>query len=59
MTKHISHLQEDGTVFPPVTPDPPLPPGQPEIVVPEMVPPKDTATPTRPTEDPKPTEQPD
>ena len=22
-----SHLQEDGTVFPPVTPDPPPPPG--------------------------------
>lgn len=27
MTSDTSHLQPDGTVFPPVTPDPPLPPG--------------------------------
>jgi hypothetical protein len=31
-----SKLQDDGTVFPPVTPDPPPPPGAPEIVVPEI-----------------------
>ncbi|WP_157610590.1 MULTISPECIES: hypothetical protein [unclassified Terrabacter] len=38
MTPHESHLQSDGSVFPPVTPDPPLPPGQAEIKVPDMVP---------------------
>jgi hypothetical protein len=38
MTPHESHLQSDGTVFPPVTPDPPLPPGQEEVVVPELMP---------------------
>ena len=31
-----SHLQPDGTVFPPVTPDPPAPPGYepPEVLEP-------------------------
>ncbi|GAB3056970.1 hypothetical protein GCM10027053_18150 [Intrasporangium mesophilum] len=38
MTPYVSHLQDDGSVFPPVTPDPPLPPGQQEIEVPEIVP---------------------
>lgn len=59
MSHFQSNLQDDGTVFPPVTPDPPLPPGQEEIVVPELIPPPDTPGPTEPTEDPKPTEQPD
>lgn len=59
MSHFESNLQDDGTVFPPVTPDPPLPPGQEEIVVPEIIPPADTAGPTEPTEDPQPTEQPD
>lgn len=27
MHQHESHLQPDGTTFPPVTPDPPPPPG--------------------------------
>lgn len=28
MEQHtLSHLREDGTVWPPVTPDPPMPPG--------------------------------
>jgi hypothetical protein len=27
MTESTSHLQPDGTTFPPVTPDPPPPPG--------------------------------
>ena len=38
MSHHVSHLQDDGSVFPPVTPDPPLPPGQEEIEVPDLVP---------------------
>ncbi len=38
MTAYESNLQEDGSVFPPVTPDPPLPPGQKQIEVPEIVP---------------------
>ena len=38
VTPHESHLQSDGSVFPPVTPDPPPPPGEPEIVVPDIVP---------------------
>ncbi len=38
MSTYESNLMDDGTVFPPVTPDPPLPPGQEEIYVPEMVP---------------------
>ena len=37
MTPHQSHLLPDGRVFPPVTPDPPAPPGQEEIIVPELV----------------------
>lgn len=27
MNEHQSHLQPDGSTFPPVTPDPPPPPG--------------------------------
>jgi len=27
MSEPTSHLRPDGTVFPPVTPDPPFPPG--------------------------------
>lgn len=27
MNHHTSHLRPDGTTFPPVTPDPPPPPG--------------------------------
>jgi len=38
VTPHESHLQSDGSVFPPVTPDPPTPPGLPEIEVPDIVP---------------------
>lgn len=38
VTPHESHLQSDGSVFPPVTPDPPPSPGQPEIRVPDLVP---------------------
>lgn len=38
MTPYESHLRPDGTVFPPVTPDPPTPPGQEEILVPELDP---------------------
>ena len=38
MTPHESHLQSDGSVFPPVTPDPPPSPGQVEIQVPDIVP---------------------
>ena len=45
MTPHESHLQSDGSVFPPVTPDPPPPPGQVEIKVPDIVP---VATPDGP-----------
>ncbi|MDV3220271.1 hypothetical protein [Intrasporangium sp.] len=30
-------LLPDGRVFPPVTPDPPTPPGQEEVVVPDLV----------------------
>jgi len=35
---HESHLQEDGTTFPPVTPDVPPPPGVDVPDVPELVP---------------------
>src|SRR4051794_10551227 len=38
VTPHESHLQSDGSVFPPVTPDPPPSPGQPQIEVPDIVP---------------------
>ncbi len=38
VTPHESHLNSDGTVFPPVTPDPPLPPGMEDIPVPDIVP---------------------
>ena len=38
VTPHESHLKSDGTVFPPVTPDPPLPPGQEDIQVPDIMP---------------------
>ncbi|MCU1538177.1 MAG: hypothetical protein JWP82_2528 [Humibacillus sp.] len=37
MTPHESHLTSDGSVFPPVTPDPPLPPGAVDIEVPDLV----------------------
>lgn len=37
MNPHESRLLPDGRVFPPVTPDPPAPPGQEEIVVPEVI----------------------
>lgn len=36
MDIYQSKLQDDGTVFPPVTPDPPPPPGAPEIDVPDI-----------------------
>ncbi len=38
MSQPESHLQDDGTVFPPVTPDPPMPPGQEEVAAPELSP---------------------
>lgn len=37
MNEHHSNLRPDGTVFPPVTPDPPPPPGQPAFIVPDIV----------------------
>ena len=37
MSPQESRLLRDGGVFPPVTPDPPRPPGQEEIVVPDLV----------------------
>lgn len=48
VTPHESHLQSDGSVFPPVTPDPPPSPGQPDIKVPDMVP---VSTPDGPDEE--------
>ncbi|MDC5698281.1 hypothetical protein OO014_13555 [Intrasporangium calvum] len=36
MTPDEPRLLPDGRVFPPVTPDPPAPPGQEEIVVPDL-----------------------
>jgi hypothetical protein len=33
MTSNTTHLRPDGTTFPPVTPDPPVPPGYVEPVV--------------------------
>ncbi len=38
MNQPESRLQDDGTVFPPVTPDPPTPPGQEEIRAPDLTP---------------------
>ena len=38
MSQPESRLQDDGTVFPPVTPDPPAPPGQEEILAPDLTP---------------------
>lgn len=35
MTDNTSHLRPDGTTFPPVTPDPPPPPGYVEPVIPD------------------------
>jgi hypothetical protein len=42
MDTYQSHLQEDGTTFPPVTPDPPSPPGAvlPEVSDPEIAAPE-------------------
>ena len=37
METQESHLQEDGTTRPPVTPDVPKPPGVEEVEVPEIV----------------------
>jgi hypothetical protein len=37
MDHYQSHLQEDGTTFPPVTPDAPIPPGVDLPEVPETV----------------------
>jgi hypothetical protein len=56
VTPHESHLQSDGSVFPPVTPDPPPSPGQVEIHVPDIVPVStpdgpDRASDTRETQD--------
>lgn len=48
MDPYESHLQEDGTTFPPVTPDAPSPPGVelPEVPDPEIAAPEgDTAEP--------------
>jgi len=45
VTFHESHLRDDGSVFPPVTPDPPLPPGQEEIQVPDLIPEVDPENP--------------
>lgn len=36
METYESHLQPDGTTFPPVTPDVPAPPGAEEPVVPDL-----------------------
>lgn len=35
MDTYVSNLRPDGTTFPPVTPDPPLPPGYEEPTVPD------------------------
>jgi hypothetical protein len=45
MDHYQSHLQEDGTTFPPVTPDAPSPPGVdlPEVPDPEIAPPETEA----------------
>lgn len=45
MDTYQSHLQEDGTTFPPVTPDAPIPPGMeiPEVPDPEIVAPESGA----------------
>ncbi|GAB3440235.1 hypothetical protein GCM10027517_14570 [Phycicoccus ginsengisoli] len=37
METYHSHLQPDGTTFPPVTPEVPPPPGAEEPVVPDLV----------------------
>jgi hypothetical protein len=37
METYESHLQPDGTTFPPVTPDVPPPPGAEEPVVPDLL----------------------
>ena len=47
VTPHESHLNSDGTVFPPVTPDPPLPPGQEDIQVPDILPVRSPGSPDR------------
>ena len=36
-TNNVSHLRPDGTTFPPVTPDPPPPPGYEPPVVGEVL----------------------
>ena len=64
MAPQQSHLQPDGTVFPPVTPDPPPVPGVEQIEVPELIPqtrPSREPDPGRTTDDPQPppTEPPD
>ena len=45
MDTYQSHLQEDGTTFPPVTPDAPMPPGVdlPDVPDPESVAPETPA----------------
>lgn len=43
MTANDSHLRPDGTTFPPVTPDPPLPPGYVPPEVGELLPDEGTA----------------
>jgi hypothetical protein len=43
-TDSTSHLRPDGTTFPPVTPDPPLPPGYEPPQVGEVLPADDAAT---------------
>jgi hypothetical protein len=64
MTSH-SHLRPDGTTFPPVTPDPPAPPGYrpPEVgeVLPAEEPAAETGTgdPAARTEEPRAEEPPD
>lgn len=46
-----SNLQADGSVVPAVTPDPPLPPGQDEVHVPDIMPVSTPDGPDRTVED--------
>jgi hypothetical protein len=45
MTHHVSHLRPDGSTFPPVTPDPPPPPGYEPPRVPEPIAPEPAGEP--------------
>lgn len=46
MTSDTTHLRPDGTTFPPVTPDPPAPPGYVEPTIPDCLVSIETAAPS-------------